>query len=257
MDACHYERNTNGAPFTGGYFDAARWNWITNQLDLARAQGKFVLGMVHHGIMEHYAGQKSLFSEYVLDDYQAVRETFVRYGMKAVFTGHYHAQDIVKFTSASGTVFDIETGSLVTYPSPYRVMDLSASGSLAVNSYQVTNITYDLGGQPFPTYAYSYLTNGLMGLSTYLLMSPPYNLPQATAEFLAPAMTEAFASHYQGDEGSRPISLQTQGIIAFLQSQTSDPMSQLMANALLAIFNDPAPGDNNLTIKLFSGTTSP
>jgi hypothetical protein len=136
-------------------------------------------------------------------------------------------------------------------------MDLAAGGSLTVNSYQVSSINYDLRGQPFPTYAYAYLTNGLMGLSTYLLMSPPYNLPQATAEFLAPAMTEAFASHYQGDEGSRPISPQTQGIIAFLQSQTTDPMSQLMANALLAIFNDPAPADNNLTIELLSGNTSP
>jgi hypothetical protein len=89
-----------------------------------------------------------------------------------------------------------------------------------------------------------------------MLMQPPYNLPQATAQFLAPAMTEAFASHYQGDEGSRLVSTQTQQTIAFLQSQ-ADPLSLLMANALLAIFNDPAPADNNLTIDLLTGNTSP
>ncbi len=256
MDAARYDRNTEGRPYTGGYFDPVRWNWITNQLAAARAQGKFVLGMVHHGVLEHYAGQKALFSEYVLDDYQAIRDEFVRYGMKAVFTGHYHAQDIVQYSHPRGTLFDIQTGSLVTYPTPYRVMDLAGDGTLTISSHQVTEINYNLDGVPFPTHALSFLTNGLMSLSTYLLTQPPYNLPHATAQMLAPAMTEAFASHYQGDESSRPISPGTQAIIAFLQSQT-DLMSQLMANALLAIFNDPAPADNHVVIQLLTGATFP
>lgn len=256
MDSARYDLNTLTEPYTGGYFDAARWNWITNRLAAARAQGKFVLGMVHHGVMEHYAGQKMLFPDYVLDDYQIVRETFARFGMKVVFTGHYHAQDVVKSTHPGGTLFDVETGSLVTYPSPYRIMQLGSDGALTVNSYQVTSIAYDLGGQDFPTYSYHYLTNGLLGLSTYLLTQPPYSLPLATAQFLAPAMTEAFASHYQGDESTRPISPQTAGIIAFLQGQ-GDPLSLLMANALLGLFNDPAPMDNNLQMKLLSGSTNP
>jgi 5'-nucleotidase/UDP-sugar diphosphatase len=256
MDSARYDQNTPTAPYTGGYFDAARWNWITNRLADARAQGKFVLGMVHHGVMEHYPGQKTLFPDYVLDDYQTVRETFARFGMKVVFTGHYHAQDVDKSSHAGGTLFDVETGSLVTYPTPYRVMQLGSGGALTVTSYHVTNIAYDLGGQDFPSYSYNYLTNGLMGLSTYLMTQPPYSLPLSTAQLLAPAMTEAFASHYQGDEGTRPVSPQTQGIIAFLQSQ-GDPLSLLMANALLGIFNDPAPVDNNLEMKLLSGSTNP
>lgn len=255
MDSARYDLNTT-SPYTGGFFDAPRWNWITNQLALGRAQGKFVLGMVHHGVSEHFPGQKALFPDYVLDDFQMVRETFARYGMKAVFTGHYHAQDIVRFDHPLGTLFDIQTGSLVTHPSPYRVMDLAADGALAITSFAVTLINHDLGGQPFPSYAYSFLTNGLLNLSAYLLMQPPYNLPEATAQFLAPAMTEAFSSHYMGDESSRPISAQTQGIIAFLQSQ-SDPLSQLFANTLLGLFNDPAPADNNLVLRLLSGTTTP
>lgn len=255
MDSARYDRNTT-SPYTGGYFDPQRWNWITNQLALARAQGKFVLGMVHHGVTEHYPGQKALFPDYVLDDFQAVRETFAGYGMRAVFTGHYHSQDIARFDHPAGTLFDIQTGSLVTHPSPYRVLDLSAGGSLAIASHPVTAINYDTGGQPFPAYAYNYLTNGLLNLSAYLLMQPPYNLPQATAQFLAPAMTEAFSSHYMGDEGSRPISPQSQGIIAFLQGQ-GDAMSQLFANTLLGLFNDPTPADNNVTLHLMTGTTAP
>jgi len=256
MDACRYDLNTNNRSFVGGYFDAVRWNWITNQLDRARAEGKLVIGMMHHGVTEHYVGQKMFFPEYVVDDYELVRETFASYRMRVVFTGHYHAQDVVRFDSPAGTLFDIETGSLVTYPCPYRVMDLAANGRLTIKSQFVTNIDYDLGSVTFPSYAYNYLTNGSMNYSVYLLTQPPYNLPPIAAQQFAPPLTEAFVAHCIGDESSRPISPQTQSLIAFLQEQ-EDPMAQLMANALLALFNDPQPADNDLSINLLTGEAGP
>jgi len=249
MDSCHYERNTNGAPFDGGYLDAPRLNWITNQLAAARSQGRFALGMVHHGVLEHFAGQKMLFPEYVLDDYQTLSQIFAGYGMKVVFTGHFHAQDVVKATFDQGPIVDIETGSAVTFPCPYRLLTLQTNGTLEIASHPITAINYNLGGVPFPTYASNYLYTGLIDLATYMLTHPPYNLPLSTGQFLAPAMAEGFAAHYQGDEGSRPVSPQTQGIIAYLRS-LGDPMSLMMANTLTSLFTDLPPADNNLTISL-------
>jgi 3',5'-cyclic AMP phosphodiesterase CpdA len=249
MDATHPERNTNGAPFTGGYFDAPRLNWITTQLAAARSQGKYVIGLMHHGILEHYTGQKTLFSEYVLDDYQVVSQLFASYGMKVVFTGHYHAQDVVKASFNEGSLYDIETGSVVTYPCPYRLLTLETNGTLAITSHTITNIAYDLGGVPFPTYASNYLHTGLIVTATYMLTNSPYNLPLPTAQFLAPAMAEAFVAHYQGDETPATISPQTQTIIAYLLSQP-DSMSHLMGYTLLSLFSDLPPADNHLTINL-------
>jgi hypothetical protein len=71
----------------------------------------------------------------------------------------------------------------------------------------------------------------------------------ANAQFVAPAAAEAFVSHYQGDESTRPISPQTQFIIFSLRF-LGDPQSLTMANTLTALFTDPAPADNNLTISL-------
>ena len=254
MDACRYERNTNGAPFDGGYFDAARLNWITNQLAAARSQGKYVLGMMHQGLLEHFAGQKQLFPDYVIDDNQAVSRIFASYGLQVVLTGHFHAQDTVQASFNPGTILDIETGSAVTFPSPYRLMSLETNGDLAISSHPITTINFDLGGVPFPTFGSNFLYGGMIDLATYMLTSPPYNLPTANAQFLAPAMAEAFVSHYQGDEGTRPISPQTQGVIAYLTNQ-GDPMSLMMANVLTALFTDLPLADNNLTISLLpSGT---
>ncbi len=255
MDACRYDLN-NDAPFTGGYFDADRWAWITNQLALGLEKGKMVLGLVHHGVIEHYVGQKLLFSDYLLDDCEAIGQTFASHGMRVVFTGHYHAQDIVQAIYLEGTLFDVETGSTVTYPCPYRLMHLTGDGVLSINSYQVTNIDFDLGGQDFPSYAYGFLTNRLMDFALNHLTEPPYDLPQDTAVFIAPAMTEAFASHSRGDESSRPISAQTRGIIAHLQGQTDDFMARLMASVLLTYFEDPPPRDNALSIDLVSGSVA-
>jgi hypothetical protein len=252
MDSCHYERNTNGSPFTGGYFTSDRLAWITNQLAEARDQGKFVIGMMHHGIMEHFIGQKTLFPEYVVDDYATIDNLFSSYGMKVVFTGHFHAQDATKTTLKTGTLFDIETGSCVTFPCPYRLISLETNSVLTVHSFPTTSIDYDLGGLDFPTFAYEFLTNGLHGLVTNMLMSAPYSLPQANASFLAPALVEGMAFHYQGDETSRTISAQSQAIMGYLKSQT-DAMSQMMYGVLLCLYNDPALPDNNLRVNLING----
>ncbi|MBK9137548.1 MAG: metallophosphoesterase [Verrucomicrobia bacterium] len=249
MDATHPERNTEGAPFTGGYFDAPRLDWIAGRLAEARSRGKFVIGVMHHGLREHYVGQKALFPEYVLDDYEAVSGWLASQGVKLVFSGHYHAQDVVKASFAGSTLYDIETGSVVTYPCPYRLLTLATDGTLSIASHTIANINYDLGGVPFPAYAAEFLQSGLVEIATYMLMMPPYGLPQQSAQFLAPAMAEAFMSHYQGDEGSRPVSPATQGTIEYLLSQP-DPMSQMMAYALLAVLSDPPPADNNLVINL-------
>lgn len=254
MDSCHSELNTESEPFVGGFLDAPRLAWITEQLEAARSQGKYVIGLIHHGVLEHYAGQKTLFPDYVLDDYAAVAELFASHGMELVFTGHYHAQDIAGAEFGRGRrLLDIQTGSPVSYPCPYRLLTLAVNGDLTITSHSIGTIDFDLGGVPFPTYASEYLLAALEDLAIYMLTHPPYDLPLETARFLAPAMAEAFHSHYQGDEETRPISAGTQGILGYLLAQ-EDPMSQMMANVLLSLFNDPAPDDNALTVNLIPGS---
>lgn len=51
-------------------------------------------------------------------------------GMDYIFTGHMHANDIAAVTTEAGnTLYDIETGSVVTYPSPARSVTLTRTVS--------------------------------------------------------------------------------------------------------------------------------
>lgn len=247
MDSCQY---TNGLNPTAGSFDAGRLAWITNQMAAARAQGKVVIGMMHHGLMEHYTGQKTLFSDYVLDGYTNVAPLFASYGVKAVFTGHYHAQDIVKGTFGGNDIYDIETGSTVTYPCPFRIMDLQPDGQLVINTHRITAIDYNLGGAPdFQTYALNYLNTGMLQLSSWMLQAPPYGLSAPVANYLAPAVTEAMVDHYIGDEpGLGGASPSTYGIVTNLLA--GDAQSQMLGGAIWSLLTDLAPADNNLTLDL-------
>jgi len=253
MDSCQYAPGQNP---TAGSFDAGRLAWITNQLEIAKAQGKVVMGMMHHGLMEHYTGQKTLFSDYVLDGYTTVAPLFASYGVKAVFTGHYHANDIVKGTFGGKDIYDIETGSTVTYPCPYRILDLQTDGQMVITTHRITAIDYDLGGAPdFQTYAYNYLHTGMLQLSSWMLQAPPYGLSAPVANYLAPAVTEAMEDHYIGDEpGLAGASPATQAIVTGLLA--GDAQSRMLGGAIYSLLTDLTPADNNLTLGLSVATVT-
>ncbi len=168
-----------------------------------------------------------------------------------VFTGHYHAHDIVqKTTDNNNTIYDIETGSLVTYPCPYRTMTLTNQGELQIKGSRIENIDYDTGDKTFQEYAENYIQTGLPLLVKSMLMMEPYNLDETTATMLEPAITESFIAHYEGDE-SNP-SETTQAIISTLK-MSSDPTIGL---ALEAIWNDPEPTDWEVNLQLQQPTVS-
>jgi hypothetical protein len=252
MDSTQYGNRTYGS-FTNGN----RLAWITNQLTVAQAAGKLTVGMMHHGLMEHFQGQKQLFSEYVIDDYQTLAPLFAGLGLKAVFTGHFHANDIVAGTFGGRTIYDIETGSTVTWPCPYRVMELDAQGALAIQTRAIESIDNDLGVAPdFQTYAYNYLANGMVPLSAGLLYQTfgPYGLSWDKAVEVAPAAAEAMVAHYAGDEVFAHATPATQGKILELMYSTVPgyaPLYQQIGYGLASLLTDlPPTPDNNTTLDL-------
>lgn len=242
MDVCKYDNNFSlNKPETGGRFKPETYNWIVQKLQQAAYLNKRVLGMMHHGMYEHYQGQATLFSEYVIENWQSVSGSFADLGMEAVFTGHYHAQDIVRVTTPNGnTMYDIETGSMVTYPCPYRIVTIENNLNVTITGGVIEEINYDLGGMDFQTYALNYITTGLPVLVSYILGNPPYNLPQPLVQMMTPAITEAFIAHYAGNEGDP--SPQSQGVINYL---LSIPQLQMFGYAIMALWNDPEPDDWN------------
>lgn len=255
IDSCKYTNNaTLGYPVTSGAISSTTLAWITTKLAEAQSLGKVVIGMMHHGLIEHFSGQSTLFADYLVDERASVAATLAAAGLTVMFTGHFHANDVVAATYSDTTVYDVETGSLVTAPSPYRLCTFDRSaGTLSiatsvVKSITVTNAASDYtSGEDFQTYATDYLTTGLETLVSSLLQSS-YGITDATTIAQAQALiVPAMVAHYAGDE-----SLTDATTLATLTGMASSSNStyQLIGNIVLALWNDGSPADNTVSLPL-------
>jgi 3',5'-cyclic AMP phosphodiesterase CpdA len=208
MDPCIYDNNiAEGKPVTGGEFKTETLAWILARIGDGKAAGKQMIGMMHHGVIEHYTGQSILFADYVVKDWLIVAPQLATAGLNVVFSGHYHSNDVTKMEFGGNFMLDVETGSLVTYPCPYRVVTLSSDNELGIESRFIEAIDYDTGGLPFPAYAEAYLTEGLTGIAYFMLITD-YGLPEGEPTLtMAMQLADAFKAHYAGDELPDPVTM--------------------------------------------------
>jgi 3',5'-cyclic AMP phosphodiesterase CpdA len=249
IDACHYAP----ASETAGSMSATTLAWVKSIITKSKKQNKILLSMMHHGMLEHFAGQATLFSEYVIADWKNVSTALADSGMNVVFTGHFHAQDIAKSTGTKGFIYDIETGSTVTAPCPYRTITLNTvNKTLKIVSSKIDGVTYSTipTGTSFQAYAKNYLSSGMKTVSYYMLSGAPYNIPASyiTSLKLDSIFSNAFIAHYAGDE--------TPSASDNVNIQTVNQAIPSLGAAIQSVWTDPAPKDNNITIDLKTGVAT-
>ena len=113
---------------TDGNVSETTLNWVVEKATAARASGKKVIAMMHHPLMPHFTGVDNFVSTAVVGNYKTVRNTLADAGIRVVFTGHFHTSDIAKDWNAdkSREIYDVNTGSLISYPCDYREVTMSA-----------------------------------------------------------------------------------------------------------------------------------
>ena len=120
---------------TAGRIDTSLLPWVEQRVKDAIAKGKTPIGLMHHGLVPHFSKEAELLSEYVVDDWQEMATTLADAGMRYIFTGHMHANDIAEYTSVSGnTIYDLETGSLAAYGSPVRTVTIQRDETMTDQS---------------------------------------------------------------------------------------------------------------------------
>lgn len=140
---------------TSGQISDELKNWVIEQAQAAEKKGNTVIGMMHHGLIEHFGMEEEFLADYLVNDYQDISAAFADAGIHYVFTGHMHANDIAAMTTAAGNeLYDIETGSAVTYPCPMRFVTftsktegekrtISADIDTVINLDNITYLTAD------------------------------------------------------------------------------------------------------------------
>ena len=124
IDSNRYKEQTT-TTISSGRILKETMRWSLEILKEAKSKGILVLGMMHHGLVEHMPYQSVFFPAYLIDNWESNAQLLADSGLKVIFTGHFHSNDITSLTSPKGNIiYDIETGSLAGYPFPYRLMTL-------------------------------------------------------------------------------------------------------------------------------------
>ena len=211
LDSNIYERNLEDHyPETIGRLSKEDHDWIKEVGRRAQAEGKLLLGMIHHGVLEHFTLQGVVAGEYLLKDWLRDSEKIAEAGIRVVFSGHFHAQDAVMRRFRRGYLYDVETGSPVTYPCPYRIVKVY-DDRLEVKTHYIKMKNETTGGLKLSDYAYNNLLTGLPGMVSfvieYLRRRYPGRISAAQAEMILgayPAFEDLimaiYTSHLEGDE---------------------------------------------------------
>lgn len=190
--------NSNGFADSGqqlGCLDQAQLQWLRHQLQ--ECTGDCVLVMIHHNVIEHLPGQSThnLGCRYMLDNAPALLQILAQYNVKLILTGHLHVQDIAH----QDGIYEITTGSLVSYPHPYRVIEANltpAALQLAVTSYRIDAVE---GYADLAHRSRQFLADRSPPFMRRLLTSPPLNLSPAAAEPLLASLHYFWADVAAGD----------------------------------------------------------
>ncbi|NCJ06215.1 metallophosphoesterase [Synechococcales cyanobacterium C] len=179
-----------------GWLDEAQLHWL--EATLAQHPQDLILVMVHHNVLEHLPGQSQhpIGRRYMLRNAPALTQILRQAQVPLVFTGHLHVQDIAQEQG----LYDITTGSLVSYPHPYRLVQIhpNSSGQLQVKveSERV---------QAVPNWPHlqqssrEWMGDRSISFMTKFLMAPPLSLPLAKAEAFAPDLRYFWATIADGD----------------------------------------------------------
>lgn len=245
VDSCYKEFREDGR------LNPKTLAWTKEVLIEARKQKKAVFGMMHHGILEHYRGNKKYFGAYVVDNSRAVGELFRKYGLNIVFTGHFHAQDIAlkKWPENSGSrfIYDIETGSLVTYPCPYRIVSIDEKEQKMriMSSYITSTAGYPEG---FRDYAYRYAYSLTERFVVATLKG--WRMSDRDISIVAPQVIYAFEAHCTGNE-QPPRAVDYRGL-----SLWGRIVLNRIRDLVDGLYCSSPPPDNSITIDLATGDYS-
>lgn len=101
-----------------------RLQWIAEQGEKAKADGKKLIAMHHQNFLEHMILSAVIQPGGVVTaKNEAAIDVYAKAGIKYILTAHTHDHDIASATASDGTViYDAVTGSLGGYGTPYRVV---------------------------------------------------------------------------------------------------------------------------------------
>jgi len=219
--------------------------WAEALIRDAVAKGERMIGVMHHGLVEHFLDQGKTFVAFLVKDYQEVGKRLAEAGLEFVFTGHLHAQDVSSARFDGSSIYDIETAALTSVPFAWRLLTLKPE-EMDIETVYIEDIDFDYGSDlPFREWAGERVWKGLLELESFFLKSHN-GLTEEQTKIVAPYYARAFMAHFKGNEQPEDADIE------FYEKHKADPDSPFhkVANIFSALWTDQTESDLNLSIPL-------
>lgn len=142
------------APLTNGKLSAKQLEWLENDLEKAKKNKQRSLIFMHHNLYDH---NNIIHGGFTLDNAADLEKICTKYNVTAVFSGHIHAQNIVR-NNASCFTPDIASSCFAMTDQGYGVVDLSPAHfsyqrySFNMTDYLTNKEKKDLPSEDFHRY---------------------------------------------------------------------------------------------------------
>lgn len=241
IDSCRYEDN-GSKPVSQGRVRPATLAWVEEVLGQAHRGGTAVVAFMHHGVAEHFPGQKLWETGRVAANADRLVKVLLRGGARVLFTGHGHAQDLAWAGTNGQRLLEVETGSLVSWPDPWRIVNLGPGGRLEIS----TRYAADSMGvrEGFAGYSLGRARAGVEGVVGAGLRWS--GAAAADASILARQAALVVTQFYGGDERAGEVVLDRGGL-----GPWGRMLAGLLEGPLERMGNDREPADNDLAIDVF------
>lgn len=118
-------------------------NWVKEQVEAAKADGRYPIVMMHHNLLDHLPIQRVISRNFIVRNHFATAEKYADWGIKLVISGHEHCGDGATYTSLLGnTIYDFAITSLTMYPLAYAYFKLN-DDEITYERKTIDEIDYD------------------------------------------------------------------------------------------------------------------
>ena len=204
---------------TDGRLEESTLQWACQQAAQAQQQGKYVLAMMHHALLPHFNAEDQLLPSSVVQNYETVRNRLADAGVQVVLTGHIHISDIAKDYNGDLTrsIYDISTGSVISYPCDYRHLSLSEDrAQLSVSTNRITTLP------DHPVYGTTAKERLHQSLSRFVKRS-------IKNDMIATVAANALLIHAEGNENESEEASNIMGTLQLAKMFVSSSMKAKMA----------------------------
>lgn len=200
LDTCIYETENE----VDGEVREGTLQWMEQCLRSAYTQGITVIPVGHHNLQEL---SRVYVKECVLRNHDEVLEVLERYLTPAYFSGHLHAQRVLKHTNGPGApediygIWEIVSNSLIIPPCQYGTLNLHADGSM---SYHTKNVDVSSWAAKhgetnpdlldFPAFGDTYIRTVIKNQTVKTMEEVPEHLREIMADFYV----ELYQGYYAG-----------------------------------------------------------